>query len=37
LEIDKKRTSIECELEKVIANEEDLTPLVKNLEKAAHE
>jgi hypothetical protein len=33
----KKEHPYPCELEKVIANGEDLTQLVKNLEKAAHE
>jgi hypothetical protein len=33
----KKEHPYSCELEKVIANGEDLTQLVKNLEKAAHE
>jgi hypothetical protein len=33
----KKEHPYECELEKVIANGEDVTQLVKNLEKAAHD
>ncbi|WHZ03408.1 hypothetical protein QNH48_01535 [Neobacillus sp. YX16] len=33
----KKEHPYPCELEKVIVNGEDLTLLVKNLEKAAHE
>lgn len=33
----KKEHPYPCELEKVLADGEDLTQLVKNLEKAAHE